>query len=830
MDKNTMFLSQQTTESVDYLRERISFAKKKANDFQWAKNKLDYFETADVLYSSDLRRMERNEDLLNGKWDMSSFDYIENPFNVQDFSSPAKLEHIDIISLPIREIIGSELKRPFNITAVAINPEAASKRRRERVARLKEYVYQEAMGPLIQEVQQRYAQEMQAAMESGEMDEQQAQQAMAEMQQKMQQEIEAMTPEDIARYMKESFKLPEETMAQKLVNHLTKKLKVQFKFHKGWQNAVVQGKEVYYVGRRNGEPVLDVVPIQRFTFDKSANVDFIQDGDWACHEEVLLVSDFYDKYGEHLKEADRKKIDNYFDVNFQNIGGLLINKPILLDAQFTGSPKTIDKQIRCLHCAWKSLKKIKFITTQLEDGSIEEFIVDETYTFNRDTDLEETVAWIPEVWQGTKVGTNVYINIGPIEGQYRDLNRPHHVKLPYYGVVYGTNNSKAVSLLERGLPWQFAHNVIWFRLQESLATDKGKVLLGLLKQIPAGWKPSEWLQSLAVTKLALIDPSQDISPVGTDPQYWKSIDLSNSQNINMFIELLQYTEQKCLRVIGSNESRIGNNTPYETVTNNQQKLIQSSNITEPEFYIHNLLKEEVMTALLEQAKIAFRDKPELISYVMDDFSVADLQLDPELLNSSEFGVYLTNSTDDQQTVEMLRAQLSRLIEVSSGDLRVVAEVISTKNPADIKRAIDEVSDDNKQQQQMQMQQQQEMQQSMLEFEREKMERESQERQLDREYRLREATIRAMGYLNDSDVNQNQIPDLLETSKFNADIQIKATDQDLKRQTLALREKELVENNESEERDRQVELEKIKSKERIEMNKSRVKDIDRSKKK
>lgn len=815
MDSNIKFLSEQTAQEVDYLKDRISYARKKANNFKWAKNKIDYFDGFNSVQSTKYEKIKANEDLYNGIWNPEEFSYIENPYGIPDFTTPTRLEHVDIISLPLREMIGSELKRPFKPMAVAINPEAASKRRRERLKLLKEYVYQQIMGPIQQELMMKYQQQQ------GEQQQQQNEQPNEQQnEQQMQQELTAMTPEEISRYMKESYRLPEEETAQKLINILLKDQKVHMKFNQGWHNAVLHGEEAYYTGIRNGEPVLDVLNLAYFNYDKSNDLDFIHEGEWATYEQVLLISDVYDRFGEYLSESDKKKLDNYFDINYRTDSGLVKHTSVLLDGA-ADTVRTLDRRVRVLHCVWKSLKKIKFITTLNAFGEEEEFVTDETYVFNPEIDLKEEIAWIPEVWEGTKIGTDIYVNMRPIPNQYRDLNKPYKVKLPYVGLTYRTRNSEATSLMDRGKHWQFVYNILWFRLQEVIATDKGNILLAVLKQIPKGWKPHEWLQYLSVSKVGFLDTTQDVSPVGTDPQYWKSINLSNNADIQKYIQLLEYCEQRCLRTIGSNENRVGTVTPYETVTNNQQKLIQSSNITEPEFYMHNLVKEEVLTALLEQAKIAYKNERKYVSYVLDDFSIEDLSIDPEQLNSSEFGVYISNSTEDMNAMQELRMQLDRIIQASNGDLRIVGEIITAKNPATIKRAIDEIAEELKASQAQAQQAQQQQAQAMQEIERAKLDQYAKDKQLDREYRLKEAAIRAMGYAGEGDVDMNQVPDVLETSKFNADISFKAQETSLKQRELDIREKELTENNASEEKDRQIELEKLRAKERIENNKVRA---------
>jgi len=115
-----------------------------------------------------------------------------------------------------------------------------------------------------------------------------------------------------------------------------------------------------------------------------------------------------------------------------------------------------------------------------------------------------------------------------------------------------------------------------------------------------------------------------------------------------------------------------------------------------------------------------------------------------------------------------------------------------------------------QQQQAQQQAQQQQVQAQIEAQaklaKEQQAWQAEQNQLDRDFRLKEAMIKGMGFAQDTDVNQNLIPDMLEISKFTHDASIK-------QQEMSLRERELVENNVSEERDRQIKLKELDIKEK-----------------
>jgi hypothetical protein len=86
--------------------------------------------------------------------------------------------------------------------------------------------------------------------------------------------------------------------------------------------------------------------------------------------------------------------------------------------------------------------------------------------------------------------------------------------------------------------------------------------------------------------------------------------------------------------------------------------------------------------------------------------------------------------------------------------------------------------------------------------------ESEQNQLDREFRLKEAYIKAAGYASVEDVDSNQVPDIFEAAKFNAELGFKTHEANIKEREMGIRERELVENNMSEEKDRQIEREKM----------------------
>lgn len=728
MDSTIKFLSEVINDEhlTTDLKDKISYADKVKNDFAWVKSKIDYYDRGFLMGD------KANYNLFNGVYDEKDYESVMKPYGLNTDLIP-KLNYIDIISNPLKELIGEERYRHFDPIVVAVNSEAANTRLKQKTDQIKEYLIQK---------------------------------------------IEGNEPEKdleyIESYMKKSFKLPEEHQAQALLNYLLRKLNLRFNFNQLFKDLIICGKAIVLPTIRNGIVDIEIINPTRFKCIKPQDSYKIEDSEACIYEEWLTYTQLVNKF-----DITDKELSELDSSNFTNI--ILSNDMVLMNDL---DEEVEEKLYRVLNVTFATLKKIKFVTRLNET-----ILVDETYKPDPilDTDVEE--AWIREIWGGTKINSKIYKNLGPVDNQYTNFNDPYEVKQPYFGVVFEERNSKLVSILDRGKNWAYMFNYVFHQLEQAIGINLGNVMVANFNSIPSGWSPEKWLTFLKATKIAMIDPTQE-GALGTDPQYWKSINMSMGTDINLFINLLTYCERQCYKALGTNENRLGTVGVSETVSNNIQKIQQSVNITEGLFDMFDRFKETVCTRLIELAKIAYKDSEEKMVYILDDLSQVILDLNTENLSLSEFGCFVSINIEDYNMVNMLRNHLNTLIANSNGDMRLVVKALKTKNPATIEALVNEQYDTNMK-----------MKQAEQELNKELQEQMKKEKELDRNHEIRLALIRAMGYLNDSDVDMNKVPDILEIEKFNKEYGLKSRELDI-------RERELVENNKSEAADRALEREKI----------------------
>lgn len=321
-----------------------------------------------------------------------------------------------------------------------------------------------------------------------------------------------MPPEQIAKYIDKDYKDVVENTAYHTLEYLREKLQIDNEFIKGWKDALIGGYEVYYVGVLNAEPYMERVNPMYFSFDRSPDLEFIEDGAWCCRKMRMPITEVYDRYYDKLSEKDLKKLEDMVSAvpgrnmgekdpvdNFQGIRLHFYDNPIY-DANGRGC-------INVWHSCWKSFKKIYYVTVLDEAGQQQVEMVDETYK-PVGTEVSIEPDWIVEVWEGYRAGDDMYFGIQPIEYQHISIDNPNSQKLPYCGAVYSATNSKPRSLVSILKPLQYMYIVLWYRLELAIARDKGKVITMDITQIPKsmGITPERWLHYLSSVGVNFVNP------------------------------------------------------------------------------------------------------------------------------------------------------------------------------------------------------------------------------------------------------------------------------------------------------------------------------------
>ena len=698
--------------------------------------------------------MQTYYNLYNSIFDEKDFKRITNPFKVED-GFPATPQDFNIIRPKIDLLIGEETKRPMNFQVVRTSQEAAS----ELMDKEKDLLMQYIMAAITARMSPEEAEQFQQQMQSGEI----------------------MPPEAIAKYMEKDYKDVIENTAYHTLVYLREKLTIDNEFIKGWKDALIAGTEIYYVGVQNDEPYLERVNPLFFSYDKSPDLEFIEDGSWCCRRMRLPVAEIYDRYFDKLSEKDLNKLNEMLTGRPSNDHG---DKDIVdnfggIQMHIYDNPIYDQKSRYCInvyHCCWKSFKKIYYVTYQDEAGEIQTQIVDETYK-KIGTEIAVEPDWIIEVWEGYRAGSDLYFGIQPVEYQHISIDNPNSQKLPYCGCIYSNTNSRPRSLVSILKPLQYMYIVLWYRLELAIARDKGKVVNMDITQIPKSMNitPERWMHYLSAIGVNFINPYEEGWNVpgreGGKPATFNqitSLDLTMSNVIAEYIQLMDKIEQLAGTISGITEQRMGAISTHELVGNVERSVVQSSHITEPLFWAHNQCKRHALNMLLNTAKGAWEQTgKKKLSYIFDNGERAYVDISDKFYYE-DMDVFVSDTSKDLENIQKLQ-QLIQPAMQNGASLLEAAEILTNDNFNIIKQKL---LDMQTRQEQMQQQQQEAEQQQAIQLQQMQNEQREQELMLeeakmdlerykidaDNQTKIAVAEISTYRGTEEKDINNNGIPD------------------------------------------------------------------------
>lgn len=751
--------------------------------------------------------MQTYYDLYNSIYNEKDLKYVTNPFK-QDDGFPAMAQDYNIIKPYVDQLLGEETKRPFNFYPQRTSDIAASELQDKAKEMLMDYIQATIASKLSPEQAARYEQ----ALATGEI----------------------QTPEAIAKYIQKDYKDIAETEAYHALQFLKRKLNLTHEFYKGWKDALIGGEEIYYIGVINGDPYVERVNPMYFDYEHSLDLEFIDDAAWCRRKMIMSATEIYDRFYDKMSERQLNELLELIDqkpgagnnpeirktsMDYESIKLHKINS-------FTDNPFDID-HITVYHCCWKSFKKIGFVTLlNPETGEAEEFQVDEDYKV---TGTEQSVEWdwIIEVWEGYRIGDDMYIGIQPIEYQHISADNPNSQKLPYTGVVYNNTNSKPRSLVSMMKPLQYMYIVVWYRLELALSRDKGKVAVMDITQIPKSMNidVNKWMHYLSALGVAFINPYDEGWDIpgreGGKPSQFNQLsswDLTMSNVIAEYIQLMQKIEDMVAKLTGITPQRQGQIAASELVSNANTAVNMSYHITEPWFWNHNQVKRRVLTMLLNTSKAAWKDSKRYLNYILDDATRAFVQLSDNFFYE-DMDIFVDDSTKNQQYIDQLKQLLQPAMQ-NGASLLDIAEIITLDNMSMIKNRLEEIEQKRIEQMQQQQQAEQQAQQQIAEQQNQLKEEELilKEAEMDLEkYKIDQdnatkitvAQLNAYRGVEDMDQDMNGIPDpieigkqALEQQKINSDIATKQLELNNKR-------REIEQKREAENKKIQLEKDRMK---------------------
>ncbi len=733
----------------------------------------------------------RNYNLYNNKIDRADFDYVLNPFNlsketIKEYQFPATLQPYDVISEYFNLLFGEEMKRPFQPIIRAINESVVSEKQQKKKQEILETIQEMFANP------------------------------------------DGSPPELLEKYQNYTPKDMRESSAEKIYEYYSRRNHLAETFNHAFKDAMLAGEEHADVSKVADMPKVRRVNPMELYFLLPNNSDKVDEAEKIYERNRLSVSEIVDEFYEYLTPEQIADLEDYNQGNTTNYtyGPFLFNITEV-DSIYTFEDDYGERGIPVHRTRWKSKKKVGSLHWIDESGEEQETLVDETFKLDSSVDRRTTWVewfWINEYWEGTRIGEDMYINIRPREQQFRSIDNLSSCKSGYVGTVYSATNAQSVSLMDRLVPWIYLYLIVWYRTELAMAKNVGKIALIDTSLIPDTWEPEKWMYYAQAMGFGFVNSYNEgnklygINGMNQSTQN-KSLDLETGNYIQQHISMLQFIEQKIQDTAGIPRQRLGEISSSELVGNTERVITQSSHITEPYFYPHEMFKVRVCEAMLDVAKDCLQGTNKVFQYITDELQTVLFAVDGDDFSMADYGVFLTSAAKDQVVLETMKQLMQAALQNDKIQLSSVIDVLNSTSPTDIKHKLIEA--EAEQQQMIQQQEQQEQQSAMamnqqkMDLEHEKLDREDNNKQLDRENDIRLAEIKSLGMDSPGTDNSDVIIKQSELALKQAEL---AHKQGIENRKLSLEQKKIEAENKrtdaevkDKEKDRQHEkqLEKLK---------------------
>lgn len=807
-------------------KQRLSYNEKKEDDFAKVKifvNSILRYHEEDFCYNCDNNTDKTSQTFLDEKhWQhrrlknmLSNYRLYNNQLDQEDFreycDSLGIKKEIGAVAHEIKPynktynkinvLLGEEYRRPDNQKVVLINAEGVKSK-----AEYKNKLYKQAIQAAIEQERLKAEKRFPEIVPESYKSEEEYQQAMQEREQQVQELVNSvMDPEQIEKYMSETYLDQKEILCGDLLNYLYYKERLKEKKNDGFKHGNISGEEHAWVGIVNGEPVVNILNPLKVFFHKSPEVKYVQDGLYAGYRTFMTIGDVMDTFADDLTDSQKDLLEERYSSKIEGAKDDLISpsmkygdldtyeykysKNNLYYSRYGSHGPSFYDDIEVVHLEWVSQRKVGFLEYIDEEGEKQLQKVDESFTVPKyakkveykDENGNPYVSyewdnfaleweWIPEVWEATRIDADIFVNIGPKVNQHYSLDNPFRVKLGYYGVVYNNMNATSQSTMDRMKPYQYLFFIAMDKFKNLIAKDKGQLLGIDSSRLDPKFPIEKTIHFLEQAGYYVYNGLQGGDSPGANTRMGiETYNASNIQNVINFAQVLAYFDDQIGEAAGVTKPREGGSAPYEAVTNNQQSILQSSYITEPLFIVHDNLWREIKTGLIEVAQVAYSKKPLVTQFVLNDGSRKILEVDQNLSeDNASYGIFVSDNSKDFKVFEELRALSQPLLQNDKIDIDDLVQILNADSMSELKRELKASKRKREKREEAMQQSQQQSQEKQVQMQLDAREDEQAHLKelaiLKAETDLAVAQIQAERFAKAQDVNENNIPDLLEIER------------------------------------------------------------------
>lgn len=638
----------------------------------------------------------------------------------------ADIHYHDVLRRILTRMWGENQKRPLNPKVIDSSGYNQNVRKKHRLKLFQDYmketIFQPAESEATREISMKYGVEDITQLKPEDQE---------QLKLEVDESMKFKLPSDIHKHMRDSYTSPSEAQLSRLITWAKNEFGIKFITSESYKDLTLSGFEACYIGVSNNQPIIEIVNPENFTFFNPTSSPFIEDSEWWINEKQLTFSKYVREYlntpdklkafKTHVDEFNFKDIKSgqlsdggkraIYDGRFNSVnmqakfidstGNLSILPDVSspegqqffgkVEAMFGSTSLNMQGTYTAKHNVFTSFDKLYYV--QREDPKnklrLKGFWVGENYSKNERLDIKVEEFWFPALYEGVELGngSGLIVNKQRVPFQNRSINDPRKLYSPFIGVEFSKlhGNTPRIAPVDLGKTIAYKVNKLENKIEELDESNLGRIFTFANEAVPANWTIEQVMEVAKKSKFVPIDLARlgELGFSNVAAQLFKSVDVSNDDYINTYIQRKQVLERECVEAMSYSPSQMGYAPASMTATNNQQNIIQGSYATEDINYLHRTFEERLLEAFANLIRNGLRYNDHLRTYLLDDLGVAELELDEELLDLAEIGIKIASELDDINDVNSMKAHLQPLIQNGMVDFYESAVLQFSKEPSAI---------------------------------------------------------------------------------------------------------------------------------------------------
>lgn len=629
-------------------------------DIEWARRNVDWCISMSPIYN--YRKESALYDRFNGLRDDAAFEHITKTYGVE---FPAgKLKHIPLIKPLLNVLQGEVEERPLNFIVRSEDNDSINAK--------------------LEQISEQLLDSIVGVIRSG--------------------EAVDVEMDNLEKYFKTNFQTELEIATDHALKAYMNKTHLERKFYEMFRDKLITGKEYYRVRTtRIGEnPEFEVIKPGNLFYPWD-NKKWVKECDWAVYPVQMSPTQILDAWGEKLDPDERRKLEDMVDMYSRDsykLRGEWEADRMLNDAEdYRDYMAHFTNKITVYYVEWKSIRQVKILrspnpySSNPNDRYVKIIPDDKLFELRGSRRKNLETRFIQDLWQGVRIGDDIYTDIGKVQYPMRDMSSPSKVNLTFNGLTYN-GRIKQFSLVETTNDLQDLYDVMHYHKENLIAMSGSRGTFMELSQLPDFGKPEaegedQFTYNLKMFMyykklgVAFIDRAQE----GADTTFnqFSQYDDTVGPGLAVVLQMIQHIEETAGRLVGVNRQRLGAITQREGKGTTEHAISQSNLVTETIFNEHDEVVRQALEDILNACKVAWKDGY-TGAYISDQYLQTIFTLDKEF-RLSDFGIYITNRVSDARSIEEIKAFSYQLVQQGMMEFEDVLPLFRKSNLKDVESTI-----------------------------------------------------------------------------------------------------------------------------------------------